>query len=78
MTESLNEYQEREAEEGRREARLERAERVLDLNAQVAENTEKLREISDRISTAIKKGKQNEHDRKRNETKDRRRRRQRT
>jgi len=70
MTESLHRYQEREAEEGRREARIYRTERVLDLNAQVTENTEKLREISDRISTAIKKRKQNEHDRTRNETKD--------
>jgi len=70
MTESLHRYQEREAEEGRREARIYRTERVLDLNAQVTENTEKLREISDRISTAIQKRKQNEHDRTRNETKD--------
>ena len=70
MTESLHGYQEREAEEGRREARIYRTERVLDLNAQVTENTEKLREISDRISTAIQKRKQNEHDRTRNETKD--------
>ena len=61
MTESIHNYQEREADEGRREARIYRTERVLDLNAQVTENTEKLREISDRISTAIKKGKQNEH-----------------
>jgi len=70
MIESLHEYQEREAGEGRREARLERAERVLDLDATTAENTDRLRELSERISTAIKKRKQNEHDRKRNETKD--------
>ena len=62
MTESIHNYQEREADEGRREARIYRTERVLDLNAQVTENTENLREISDRISTAIKKRKQNEHD----------------
>ena len=61
MIESLHDYQEREADEGRREARLERVERVLDLNAKVAENTEKLRELSERISTAIRKRKQNEH-----------------
>ena len=70
MTESIHNYQEREADEGRREARAERAERVLDLNAMALENTQTLRELSERISTAIQKRKQNEHDRTRNETKD--------
>ena len=54
MTESIHNYQEREADEGRREARAERADRFLDINVQVLENTAKLRELSDRISTAIR------------------------
>ena len=70
MPESIHDYEEREADEGRRESRLTLSERVMDINAQVAENTDRLRELSERISTAIKKRKQNEHDRKRNETKD--------